>query len=115
MLEVAREISSGLALQEGGQLLTLRCGDDGPSLERSVGSLPALEMADEGLRQPCAVGEIGLAETRPQPALAKTDSQTGSEQSRARAADAHRDPGTALSAEAGHELWVPQPSPIVRA
>jgi hypothetical protein len=115
MREVVREISSGPALQKGGKLLTDRCGNDGPGLERGVRSLPALEMADESLRQPCAVGEIDLAEACSQPALAKTGAQTGSEHSRSRASDSHRNPGATFPAEAGHELWVPEPLPIVRA
>src|SRR6266540_594093 len=116
MLDVTRGIGPGSSLKERSELLTEDCGNNRPCLDGRVGSSAELEMADEGLREPCPFCNVHLAKARPKATLAETGSESPSDRARPRPPQPDRDSGTASPAETGHCAVVSSVCPsIVRA
>ena len=102
MLDITRGIGPGNSLKERSELLTEDCGNNRPCLDGRVGSSAELEMADEGLREPCPFCDVHLAKARPKATLAETGSESPSDRARSRPSQPNRSSGPADPAEAGH-------------
>ena len=113
MLQVARPAGAGRVLEEPDILLTDSSRHARPRLDRRAGAVPALEVADERLRQPGPLRHVDLGQCRRLPSIAKRRPKTNGHGRRTSPSGTGMGSGPVGSTEAAHITWMiaERPSP----